>query len=462
MKCALKTRLRYVALSAASVCFSGCAAKSGAPGQSAPNFGAFFQATQQRLKAPVPSSAPGGTPIAFIDVAAIAARHPAWKLANALEKRSDKTLRFSALSSPQSPQSVELHSAPLERQAPVPLQAMGKAENGVPAGQVAAYNRPPQRLGAREALPLEKAAQSRQEAAFTGFLTDVAERQKAARDDEHTLWHTELEDEIEAEQRRSLTGLQPLLPPPDVQLEMTNLRLKLLTNLHLNLFGNSPPEVERAAALTRLRALEAEWREKLRVQENTRLEELKKLQFELPQKMRIEGEKGIFQRVQAQVARDAALRESVAGTLRARMAAGFPPAEGGASDDVLSIRLPGASLAAQSIENGPANQAGALAWVRSGVITHQINNGIIPTNGPFLSSAGAFSGGAAPAARPIRAIQSAPRALNRAGALRAQAWQEAERWAQAIARRRGWKLQTKRTAGASDCTGEALRLLNLS
>ncbi len=463
MKCALKTRLRCAALSAAGLWLAGCTSKSGAPGQAPPDFGAFFKATQQRLNTPSAASAPAQTPVAFIDVAAIAARHPAWRLANALEKRSDKTLSFSGLSAPQSPQAVELRSAPLQRAVSAPPQATSETEDGAPIGEVAAYSRPPQRLGAREAVPLEKAAQSRQQAAFTGFLGDIAERQQAAREEEHILWHTELEDEIEAQQRLSLTGLEPILPPLDVQLEMTNLRLKLLSNLNAKLFDNSPlPDAERAAALMRLRYLEAKWRGELRVQENARLEELKKLQFEMPEKMRNEGKTSMAERLQTQSKQDTALRESVAGALRERIAAGFSPAETGAPDGLLFIRLPGAGLAAQGIENSPASQAGALAWVRGNAIAHRIDKEIISTNGSLVSSAGAFSGEKTIAARPIRALQSAPRALNRAQTLRRQAWQEAERWAQAIARRRGWKLQTRHAKGTPDRTGEALRLLNLS
>jgi len=124
--------------------------------------------------------------------------------------------------------------------------------------------------------------------------------------------------------------------------------------------------------------------------------------------------------------------------------------------------MPGASLASQSIEGRQLPQTGTPSRIPSSLITHQIHNEIISTQSPVVSSAGAFSREKALVSSPARGITTTTRALNRAQILRRQAWQEAERWAQAIARRRGWKLQTRHAKGTPDRTGEVLRLLNLS
>jgi hypothetical protein len=307
-------------------------------------------------------------------------------------------------------------------------------------------------------------------------LNDVSERQEATRDDQRALWRMELEDEIEGAQRLSLAGLTPILPPPEVQLEMTNLRLALgemdvayenSKSLDGALRARALEQLEklnpaRRQAAARLRSLEIEWREKLRAQENARLEELKVLQFEMPAKMRQEGTTRLEQRVQTLARRDATQRAGVSDALRERISAGFT-SDGDGPHGTLSILLPPARLAPQSIEGA---QSSALAYVRNGGaqdgITHQIHNGIISTQAVISTSAGEFAGATTSSAPPARAYETAPRALNRAQILRRQAWQESQRWAQAVARRRGWKLQTRRTANTPDRTREALRLLNLS
>ncbi len=388
---------------------------------------------------------PVGTPQpAFIDVSALAKRLPSWKLAQQLEK-GGQNVRFSAIDAPQAPRALQLQSAPSEKPSgslPRPAGEIDEPMNGT-----GAFERAPLRVAARDAAPLENQARQRQEGTLEAFLTDVAHQQDATRADDKMSLRAELEDEIEATQRLALASLEPLLPPPAIQLEMTNLRIQLLPN-------SAPTEAERQQAAARLEQLEAEWRTQLRAQANQRFEELRHLLTEVPVEKRVAGYHEIQKTLSERAVRDENLRKLVESALRERIAAGF------GSDDraALFIQLPGAKLAPQTMGTAPISPAAAPF----NFIDNQINSNtplLWPSAAAFIENGGAVSSVASRSTTPLTNTQK------HAATLRQQALKEAAHWAKSIARRRNWRLQSRRTSPAGqsipDRTGEALQLLNL-
>lgn len=431
---------RFLAFYCVPLLFAGCAPKAGTP---LPD-GAFLQAAQNRM-AQTESVAPisDKPQPAYIDIPTLAKRLPTWKLAANIEK-SGQNARFSAIEAPQEPRALAMKSAPLEKpdgRLPRPV-----GETDEPIGSAPGYERAPLRVAARDATALEDQGQQRQEGTLESFLSDVARKENAHRQDDQMRLRAELEDEIEASQRLALASLEPLLPPPATQLEMTNLRIQLLPNS-----PESDAEKEQAAA--RLTQLEAQWRAQLRAQADKRFEELRRLLTEVPIEKREAGFKEIEKTLNARDIQEKNLRKLVETALRERIAAGFGP------DDTapLFIQLPGAQLPSQSLGSTPVLGASAPRSLP----TNQINSNIAL----IWPSAAAFT--QRPDVSNVLPRTAAPStaAQKRAAALRKQALQEATRWAKSIAKRRHWKLQNGRTGAngqsVPDRTGEALQLLNL-
>lgn len=419
--------------------------------------GPFIGAARERLASPEPPLVATQVTSAYINVGTLAARHPAWKLAESLEKPGTSPTGFDSIDAPQAPRGLSLQSASLEPDAEGTLPNPA-GEDETPLSGAPGYERPPQRLTARAATALEDQARQQQEGALATFLQDVATYQKNNRDDEMLRLDAELKDKIEAAQRLSLANLQPLQPPAAAQLEMTNLRIKLLSNTK-----TTPEGRERAQA--RLNVLEAEWRVELRRQENARLAELRRLLTEVPEQMNQAGQVNITEVLNARSARDDALRERVANALRERVSAGFGP------DDraPLFVQLPGASLPVQSLGEGPdpslapflrPAQPALPAASKSILEINSTFRPVWPSTSAFTAEVNTMARvPAQPATRPLSASQQ------RVATLRRQALTEAKRWAQSIARRRNWQLQARRTTAEGnpvpDRTGEALQLLNL-
>ena len=421
--------------------FAGCAPKVSTP---LPG-GEFVRAAQQRMAEPEVSESLSGAPQpAYINVTALATRLPSWKLAEQIEK-SGESVRFSSIAAPQAPRALSLQSAPLEKSGDSLPRPAGETDEPVTA--IAGYERAPQRVAARDATPLEKQAKERQEGILESFLADVSRKQSANRSDEKMSLRAELEDAIEASQRIALANLEPLLPPPTTQLEMTNLRIQLLPNAPTT-------DEERKLAAARLAQLEATWRADLREQADKRFEELRRLLTEVPIEKREAGLKEIEKALQERATQDETLRQLVENTLRERVSAGF------GADDIspFFIQLPGAQLSSQTLGNTPTLLTTAPPY--------RINNQINSNTALLWPSAASFLGkGASVSAVPPRSAPPLTATQKRAAALREQALQEASRWAKAIARRRHWSLKNARTdskgQSVPDRTGEALQLLNL-
>lgn len=459
---AMRVFRRYFSLLLAPVAFVGCAPKTQAPLPGAEFLRALQQRSATREGQTVETSATfSGPPQAvYVDVMAIARRLPAWQLAEKLDK-SSRAINFSEISAPNKPRNLNLQSAPLEKSSgnlPLPAGEDNEVVTGAPG-----YNRPSQRVVARDALHLENQAKERQEGTLESFLSDVQRRQNANRADDRVQLRAELEDEIEASQRLALANLEPLLPPPAIQLEMTNLRIQLLPNSPAN-------DEEKKQAQARLTKLEAQWRAQLQAQAETRFEELRRLLTEVPVEKRTAGLKEIEQTLNERGLRDENLRKLVAGSLHDRISAGF-----GVDDTApLFIQLPNAELSPQTLGKMPVLVAQAPNYR----INKQFNSNTTlfwPSVSTFDKTANStvFSDSAPVSSVPPRGATVLTNSHKRAALLRQQALREATQWAKVVARRRHWVLQNQRTPITTknaaqnvsrhvpDRTGEALQLLNL-
>jgi hypothetical protein len=429
--------------------FAGCTPKANTPLPGAE----FLRATQKRwVESPAEGSKPitlsGAPQPAFIDVAVLATRHPAWKLAESLEKSDQKALRFSGIAAPQSPRALSLQRSSQESASGSLPRPAGESDEVISGAS--GYERPPQRIAARSASLLETQAKERQEGTLTSFLQDVQRKQATNRADERERLRADLKDEIEVSQRLALASLEPLLPSPAVQLEMTNLRIQLLPNA-------PGTEAESERARTRLAQLEAEWRAQLQAQAEERFDELFRLLITLPIEKRQAGYTDIEKTLSEQLKRDDNLRRIVEEALRERIAAGF------GVDDLapLTIQLPGVQLPPQSL----GSVLGSASPLLVSAPSYRINNQMDLNRSLIWPSAVALAGKEAKySAMPPRVVASLTATQKRAAELRRQAWQEANRWAKTVARRRHWQLQNRRGTGGQnvpDRTREALQLLSL-
>jgi len=438
------------------------------------------------VKTPQSNSATGQRRRVTINIGAIATRHPAWELARTLERdrNAPVTLTPVAIQALQQASRPESFAVPMVDINLAPGGAPAETEPGTGtrgggrgrgAGNVAGLDLPERRLIAEELQALQQEVKARQVVALNQFLRDVQVRQDTARTEQAALLQLGLQYDIEAAQRSSLSRLNPILPPDEVQLEMANLQLDLLKNLYTT-------EAAREVARKRLAVLQAQWDAQLRQQENERLAELRRLMVEIPARVRREGEVQINTYKEAARQRDAAFRQSVEEAQQGRVAQDFAPATAR-----LGIVLPAFSVPSQTIDateaassTTPQNLLGGIA-PRTGLapwglqrlpavgLREALDSRPARVVGP---SANSRITGMAPTTGGGR-VQERRAVLIRA--LRAMALRDAARWSRLVARRRGWSWPEGGVAGASggregrqpaaavqEATGEVLRALKLS
>lgn len=397
----------------------------------------WFQAASRPRAGAAPTARAATRPEVTIDVAAIARRHPAWRLADALERGG--------------PVPVALSTLQLSRQrlaAPMPFGPLRVA----PPGGAAGFSRDELRVEVKELGRLEVEARVKQERAINAFIADVTTRQTAARSAEAQALRAGLEEDVAAAKRLNLPELQPALPSDPVQLEMTNLRLDLLRNVY------TTPQA-RAQALQRLHELEAQWEATLRSQEAQRLQELQEARVQRPLQIREQGEAHIKATLDAAAQRDAAARQSVLSAQQARIVQDLKPDQPG-----LAITLPAASLPGQQLPGQGAAGAQASGQQHPAAARHP---GVLPVSGPQNIHK------TSPPAATSAAYKSLPdqsgRRAEEIRALRAQAWSDARRWTRIAASRAGWHWNEgagNRGGAVSnvlpDRTQDVLRILNLS
>lgn len=177
----------------------------------------------------------------------------------------------------------------------------------------------------------EQAARARQEIAFARFLQTTGAQQLALRRARENDLGAALADDVEAARQTRFAPVDPLLPSDPTQLEMTNLRLRLLENARL-----TPLEKRRAQA--RLALLEARWRQNLQNGEQANRNEFLEQRDAQPLRVRNEGEARIVALMAQMRDEDAARRDATQAALRQRLQSDFNE-----QDATLGIVLPALS-----------------------------------------------------------------------------------------------------------------------
>jgi hypothetical protein len=175
---------------------------------------------------------------------------------------------------------------------------------------------------------LREAARARQENSIAEFLRAAQTRQTDWQRDYRAVLETALGEKIEVAEQRAPSSVALVLPSPELQLEMTNLRLQLLSNVF-----STPGEREKASA--RLQELMKLWRAALAKQEKIRADELERLRIEEPARLREAGLKQLEEQLETIRRTQQANRDAIAAEHRARLEADF-----GNENARLAVTLP--------------------------------------------------------------------------------------------------------------------------
>lgn len=361
-------------------------------------------------------------PLVFIDIESLARRNPSWKLAEELSS-SHQIVR---LSTPNARiEKPELATTFFRN------RVLDARPDDVSAPQITTF-RVASSLQNGDESALQNRAQINADSNLNSFLSDAAKVQSAARRMDEEQSRAALQDEIAAAYEVVLPPLVPAGLPPEVQLEITNLRLKLLPN------SNTSVE-ERAQAQARLFRLQEVWKQRLRDQEEQLLQEWTRQRDEEPRRVEREGEAQIAQQ-NARARRNDAARLAILRDEQTRFLEGdFADASS------LGILLPSFSQ----------RKVGDVSVARAPVATR---NFALPRTSTISSRnvlASSFS--AAASVENVRGGNN-----QRVAQLRALALKDARRWAKNLARSRDWRLSERAVAGARDETSTALQLLGAS
>jgi hypothetical protein len=380
----------------------------------------WWQALSQPKTPQTRGSKPGatsksGTP-SQAEITAIAMRHPAWKLADALEENRAQPLQFEAIavrssvagSTPKTP-GFDVNLPPTSNALEtdgrnLPAPALGEADLGE-AENADDFSAPI--VIAPDAQALREAARERQENSIEDFLRAVQTRQINWQRDYREVLKTALGEEIEVAEQRVPDSLAVVLPSPELQLEMTNLRLQLLSNVF-----STPAERKKASA--RLEELMALWRAALAKQEKIRADELERLRVEEPEQLKRAGLIRLEEQLELIRRAQQANRAAIAAEHRARTEADF-----GNENARLAIALP--PLPALGVLPAPVTAPFAGEINPRNPLLEKI---IFPrTRTPQSASVNNFSGVDASRTQILAARSEQIRAL------RALAWRDAKRQA---------------------------------
>jgi hypothetical protein len=353
-------------------------------------------------------------------------RHPAWKLADALEENRAQPLQFEAIavrssvagSTPKTP-GFDVNLPPTSNALEtdgrnLPAPALGEADLGEAdlgeadlgeAENADDFSAPI--VIAPDAQALREAVRERQENSIEDFLRAVQTRQINWQRDYREVLKTALGEEIEVAEQRVPDSLAVVLPSPELQLEMTNLRLQLLSNVF-----STPAERKKASA--RLEELMALWRAALAKQEKIRADELERLRVEEPEQLKRAGLIRLEEQLELIRRAQQANRAAIAAEHRARMEADF-----GNENARLAIALP--PLPALGVLPAPVTAPFAGEINPRNPLLEKI---IFPrTRAPQSASVNNFSGVDASRTQILAARSEQIRAL------RALAWRDAKRQA---------------------------------
>lgn len=403
----------------------------------------FHGAKKQTQAASVSKSTSSAPPLVYIDVLALAQRHPAWRLAEQLAASKPATVDIAFPGA--MPRAGEADLQPLSR-ASLPrvpfvdnrvLDATAPGVTSTSRG-VALTSRT---VGAAhrsvEEAFWQNGARRQSAIGLNQFLQAARADQESARRAQHEEGHATLEDDLTSREI-VLPMIEPIGLPPAVQLEITNLRLKLLPNANT-------PALERAKAQAHLSNLQTIWKDKLRAQEEQLLQEWARQRDEEPLRLRREGEAQIAAQMQRAKNVDEARLTQLRNEQQRFLASDF------SSRDTFALALPPFSVyqfrgaRMPSAAKVSPHLAPRIRWPEMAPIGERI---VQPS---FKSRSASVSLGA----------KATGAKATRAKALRAQALQDARGWAQTVARSRGWRLTEKAEPGATDKTRFALQNLGL-
>lgn len=410
-------------------------------------WGAWQKSTTVR---PVRQATPSSLPLVTIDLSALVARHPAWKLANALEANRASTLDFAAvraaeisvasLRAPSFDVNLE-HDAPTEATPALPVDADSTVEG---------YQHAAETVIAHGIEALQSQARDQQSDTIEIFLRAVAANQADAREHYTQIRRASIESDVEVARSTPLPELEAPSMSPEEQLLVTNLRLQLLRNIYST-------EAERDRAREQLNEILSRWQARLQQQEIERIAQLERRRVDLPREAREAGEAELREDLDR-------VRREQRGALRLvwqehaqRVRQDF-----GNDDTRLGIVLPAATLSAQTLD---ATSTPDLHTAPKFQTVSETSN-FLETNFAPMSSQPAFLR-ALPGV--VTTTSGSDRVILRSGerstlirTLRSQAWSEARKQAQWAARRFGWRWQPAaagsgvETDGAPDRTREVL------
>lgn len=354
----LHTALAACSLALSFCALGGCAQKPAAPANAAssssssPSWGEVLQnwwraTTDTKTQPAAPAPVTPATSPSQREIAVLAKQHPAWKLADALQQNRLAPLHFEAIA-PGAARAGGVLAAPnFDVDFPGDNRPSGSAAGtSLPKPATAKDSSPP--LFTTDFDQLQQTARAQQETPLAEFLSSVATRQENWQRDYRAILQIALGEEVEAAAKRAPSAIPLVLPAPEMQLEMTNLRLRLLRNVFTT-------DTERSAARERLRELMTQWRTALREQESARSRELQRLRSEEPERLRSEGlvriqqELDLIRRTQQELrsaiaAEHRARLEEDFGNERARLALTFPTMQTNGVPGSNSIVTPTANL----------------------------------------------------------------------------------------------------------------------
>lgn len=429
-------------------------------------------------RSPAPARSRASRPTVYVDVSALARRHPAWHLAEALEGGHDRdgsrlaAPALSALNAFAAPRrtaaaaSISLPMMPIAPRPAAPMTTAGEPPFDDPpiGGRAVDGNAVFARGARRETDPgiavLHRLAGQRQGAALESFLDAAEARQDAARAAHAGDLRETLLEQATVSRRRALSPLPPVLPDDVVQLEMTNLRLRL-ENPRLT-------AVEKESARQRLAFLEAQWRARLREQEAQQQSKLAELRAPRPRRAHEKDEARIAALLSDLQGDDAARREAAYISHQARWGQDF-----GGDAAVFGIALPGFAFSppgAAPHSPPPATmekdrQPGVQKKPKTFSVSLPSVAGRWRDMEPLEEQTPVRSG---TWRQPEVSWQGGARGAQ-IRALRARALREARLWAAVAARRGGWQWRestirqsdAKRAAQVVSGTLATLRVLNL-
>ena len=393
-------------------------------------------------------------PIVAVDIASVASRHPAWKLADALQGNRAPSVRFEPMAG-SSASAISVASPSFDVNFNSPANPQNSGDASVSPEEFFALEpdlsnaNEAQEINADDLKELETDVGREQRESIEEFLRLVSSRQNDWRKDYDSILQIALSEDVAAMQRTDLPPVSPLLPSPEVQLEMTNLRLQLSRNIFAT-------EKEIEAARARLSLLLGQWRETLRGQQQQRLDELERIRVQQPAAAKSAGMEKIERDLSAiqqaqQIAQNAigedhrARVETDFGDEQARLgivlpATGVLPNAAGASGNAATS---GASILETSSSNSlPARSTPARSALSSlGIAEPLVFAGTNPIRAASVAGTPAMAGATF---NPNSGSKAA-----RIQRLRQLAWQESIKQIQMASRRAGWQWRTLEEAQAS-------------